>query len=124
MGRIISFLVLGMSLTACGYKQESFADDFATATCVLYEQCAILETYGGYDSIESCRTDFSSQVSPEAGRCPEYDKKLAPDCIDAINATTCAQFVEGFWPAECAKVCPDGSAEPPAPGDGGTDTGA
>lgn len=112
--------LVALTLSACGYQQDTFATDYAASSCLLLDQCEILETYAGYDSVESCKTDLQTRVDPEAGRCPDYDKKVATECIDAINATTCAQFIEGSWPAQCDQVCPDGSASAPG-ASGGTD---
>ena len=98
-------------LAGCGYKQETFAQDYATATCLLYDQCAILETYAGFASVQECQADLKTKVNPEAGRCPEYERDLADDCVNAINQTTCDQFIDGHWPQACTKVCPDGAAQ-------------
>lgn len=119
--------VLALAVSACGYQQETFAQDYASSSCLLLDQCEILDTYAGYESVAACTTAQTAKVDPEAGRCPEYDKKIGVECVDAINATSCAQFVDGYWPKPCASVCPDGSAGPPAAADetGGTsdDTG-
>ena len=127
MHRTFAAAALAIALSACGYQQETFAQDYATSSCLLLEQCEVLETYAGFESVESCTTAQKSRVDPEAGRCPDYDKKVGVECVDAINATSCAQFLEGYWPKSCSNVCPDGSAGAPAASDetGGTsdDTG-
>ena len=124
--KTIFILALGVLTSACGYKQEDFASDYANYTCVLYDQCEILETYGGYEDFQSCQVDLKAQVDPAKGACPDYDKKFGLDCVNAINATTCQQFVDGYWPPACANACPGGAATVAAPeaSDGGDDTGA
>lgn len=109
---------LAAVLVACGgYDQSSFAEDFATSTCQLYSDCAILETFAGFEDVDACASTLRPSVSE--GACPDYDRKQATACLDAINTVTCAQFIDGFWPSECAAVCPNGAAEVAPPTEGG-----
>ena len=52
-----------------------------------------------------------AQVDEAAGRCPEYDKKVALDCVNAINQMQCQAIYDDAWPAACNQVCPDGAAQ-------------
>ena len=124
MRRLVSTL-LAAGLAACGgYDQSTFSEDFAASTCQLYSDCAILETYAGFEDVAACTATVGPSVSE--GACPDYDRKQATACLDAINTLTCAQFVDGFWPSECAAVCPNGAAEvvPPTGSAEEADTGA
>lgn len=109
-------------LAACGggYEQAEFASNFASSTCQLYSDCAILETYAGYEELAECESDLSQSV--RGGSCAGYNADAATLCLDAITTVTCAQFVDGFWPAECTDVCTNGAAVVQSP-TGSDDTG-
>lgn len=117
--RLASLLVV---LAACGTKHEDFAADYAEATCLLYEECEVLGIVGGFDDKAACVSSVQAAVDPAEGKCPEYDKSFAVDCISGVNQIDCAELYEGKWPDACKSVCPDGSTAPPVSEDAG-DTG-
>lgn len=103
--------VLTLALVACGYPQEDFAVDYTAAVCQLYQDCEVMTTLAGHETRGECNAAVLAQVDEAAGRCPDYDKKVALDCVNAINQMQCQAIYDDAWPAACSQVCPDGAAQ-------------
>lgn len=103
--------MLALLLMACGYQQDEFAIDYTAAVCTLYEQCEVMTTVAGYEDRGECNADILAKVDAEKGRCPDYDKKVALDCVNGINQMKCQAIYDDTWPAACNQVCPDGAAQ-------------
>jgi hypothetical protein len=102
--------VIALLITACGYKQEPFAEDYSTAICTLYSDCEVLQTVGGWEDMPTCLAEIKARVDPAADRCPDYDKKVGIDCVNGVNKMTCLDLTEDTFPQACVQVCPDGAA--------------
>lgn len=107
----LSLVLTALLLGGCGYKQDEFATDYSTAVCTLYTDCAVLTEVEGYADLASCKADIAKQVDAEAGRCPDYDKQVALDCVNGINQMDCPALIDNAWPNACNQVCPDGAAK-------------
>ena len=72
---------------------------------MLYDQCRS-GTYGGYEDFQSRQVDLKAQVDLAKGACPTTRSSADRH---AINATTCQQFVDGYYPppANAAPAAPD-----------------
>lgn len=100
---------------ACGYPADRFAEDMAEATCTLYQDCGYLEVFG-FESYDACLATVQGNYDPAAIECPDYDRKAALECVDGVQAMTCADLSGGVWPQACGDRCG-------ASGDDDLDTG-
>jgi hypothetical protein len=107
----LSLVAAALFVSGCGYKQDEFSTDYSTAICLMYEQCDVLTEVEGYADAAECKTAIAAQVDADAGRCPDYDKKVAVDCVNGVNQMTCEALWDNQWPASCNQVCPDGAAK-------------
>lgn len=96
--------LLALTLLACAYSEDLFAEDMATATCQLYAECEYLGLFG-FESQDACVTQVQSMYAPGAMECPDYDGKVAQECIDGVQAMTCDDLYAGTWPQACAERC-------------------
>ena len=101
--------VLGMA--ACGYPQEDFSADYSAAVCRLYADCKVLSTLTGHEGVPACEADITKSISADAGRCPDYDRKAAEQCVNSINQMQCQAIYDNAWPEACSRACPGGAAE-------------
>lgn len=93
---------------ACGYSEEAYLEDEATASCAFTVDC-----YPGlYASVDECVSLTYTGV-PEAG-C-SFDPKAARDCVDGLEELSCPGEGEfPTFPAACDSVyldCQAGDAE-------------
>jgi len=96
-------LPLLVGLLACGgYPVEDFNVDIAASTCTLYQQCEYLDVFG-FDSLDACTTTV--QQSYEGVACPAYDKDLAEQCVQGVDAMSCDDLYANTWPQACADRC-------------------
>lgn len=103
--------MLALMMMACGYQQDEFSVDYTAAVCQLYEDCEVLTTLAGYETRGECNGAVIATVDEARGRCPDYDKKIALDCVNGINQMKCQAIYDDAWPQACSQVCPDGAAQ-------------
>lgn len=97
-------LLVGL-LVACGYKQEDFAPDYATAVCDLYVDCEILGVSQVYETVEDCEAAVVEEKDEGGGNCDAYDKEKAEQCIQDLEAMSCDDLYAESWPASCDEAC-------------------
>ena len=84
------------AMTACGYSEDKFNDDFATEFCRVTELC-------GGECAEA------GEGGEDAGEC-DFDSDAAKSCVDGLAAVTECDDTDpmalfDLIPATCADVC-------------------
>ncbi len=113
-------LFAGMA-AGCGYDEDAFADDFATASCDHITSCEadIVTAYtdAGMDeataqsTFDAASTAACAVVEAEEGETEtddscEFDKTAAQDCVADIEAMSCDFYSTGTgYPETCSNIC-------------------
>ena len=84
------------TLAACGYSEDSFSDDLASAYCAWAVECYSTEL--NYADEAACLAAYSG-VDAEG----DYDASQAKTCVSDVEALTCSDAMTDF-PASCATV--------------------
>jgi hypothetical protein len=99
-------------LTGC-YTAEKFHADFNEISCLKYEECQMLDFFGG--TVESCTNYFQSFTDAAAADdpdwCAEFEREEGKQCITGWENITCDELEQGETPASCEGVCPEVEAE-------------
>lgn len=94
-------------LAACSLSQEKFAARSAEGSCELYQECGLLDSFGG--SLEACTFAIQDIQDAElADPVCAYDAKAARKCLKEIKDLTCDDFEggsDGSSTPNCDAVC-------------------
>lgn len=101
---LVALAACGLTLGACGYKQDEFSADYATATCNLFEACEVLDLLE-YDDLASCKAEQSQTYDPITNVCEGWDQDVAEQCIMEIDQLSCEALYEDVFPTVCDNVC-------------------
>lgn len=103
----ITMIALSGLLAGC-YSAEKFHSDFNEVSCLKYEECQMLDFFGG--TVEACTNYFQSFTDAAAADDPEwcaaFDREEGKQCITGWENITCDELEEGETPASCENVCP------------------
>jgi len=93
----------GQSGTTNGYSKSIFAAYIAMDACDLYQECDLLQGYGG--NVEDCRVAVESGYNAllNATSC-NYDEDVALECLTLVQDMTCDDLQDGSENA-CDLVC-------------------
>jgi hypothetical protein len=95
--------MLLLALLACGLTEKNYDDQFAQVYCARQFECNdAVELSALYADEAACRDLLTSGAADEDA-C-QFDTRAANDCLDALEAATCDDFL-GPLPAACTQVC-------------------
>ncbi len=99
---------LALLLAACGPSRTAFSEEFAATTCQKLSECYGAAGLGllGYDSVEECVTEGTTDVTDETDEtsCPDYNREQATTCLEELAAADCDDIEDVS--AACDEVCP------------------
>lgn len=106
-------LLVGCSLGADGVDDddagaadpltvENFGERVANAQCSIYENCDLLEYFGG--TFDSCLDFFQPGWSRCAVEC-DFERALASECLGEWTAATCDSIQETAIDSACDELC-------------------
>ena len=88
---------------ACASQDEQ-ANDYAEASCALYDDCEVLQVMGEYLTFEECLTQESEHLMPET-TCESINTSEHKECIAGIVIMTCDDLYAAEWPEACDRMC-------------------
>ena len=101
---------LVLSMAGCGPNSEHYVAEYVDLQCAFALECydeAVLEFYG-WDSQETCVSDFGAQVATAVEGCATYDKAAAKQCLKEMEALQCpAEGEDPTFPLICDTVYGD-----------------
>lgn len=110
-------LVGAILLTGCGLSEEKYAEKAAAEACGLYEECDLLEYFGG--TYDACVTQMEAAVlAYVTSEDCDYDGGAAKSCLNEWKDATCeGSTTTGETDSACDDVCGSGGTT----GDGGAE---
>lgn len=100
--------IAALSMSACGYKEADFTDDYTHALCDKIFECTDEATlaYLPYSTADECYTysTDSTDTASSSDNC-DYSSADAKTCVDETTAMTCDDYSTGNFPASCSAVC-------------------
>ena len=97
---LVTTLLLLSTLSVGCYTQNRYEEERAAAWCALYDECGYLSYIGAEDYDECVEVQLTASYE-----CEGYDRAAAKECVLGIDALTCEEHEEGFYPQACSDVC-------------------
>jgi len=99
-------------LLSCGalagcYGEARYHSELAEESCVLYEDCGVMEAYGHVD-LAGCISAAELAFDAASADCPEHDGAAAKACVWGIREMDCQALEDQSYPEECGMVCGTG----------------
>lgn len=84
--------------------RRAFAEGVAGAGCALYDECGLLDHFGG--TREGCEAQlFGALLDHVTDPACAFDAAAADDCLAAYEAATCSSDGAPDADARCSAVC-------------------